>query len=144
MKISTYSSRVYYSTLSVEQATFIKQDLMLYNQMFHSAYNHIYDMAFRNGKKLTTGEYEKLLKTKYHTSDYFALSAIRQAQGVFKSNMECYEAQKRNLQNRLSQIQKKIDEDTEKVGTLIKEKERLIHIQQKKTIYMKCGKYLQK
>ena len=126
MKISTYSSRVYYSTLSEEQTKYIKQDLVLYNQMVHSAYNHIYDMAFRNGKKLTSGEYEKLLKTKYHTSDYFALSAIRQAQGVFKSNMECYEAQKRNLQNRLSQIQKKIDEDTEKVGTLIKEKERLM------------------
>ena len=121
MKISTYSSRVYYSTLSEEQTKYIKQDLVLYNQMVHSAYNHIYDMAFRNGKKLTTGEYEKLLKTKYHTSDYFALSAIRQAQGVFKSNMECYEAQKRNLQNRLSQIQKKINEDETKLKPFIKE-----------------------
>lgn len=88
MKCLCYSNRFYYKDLSSEDVVAIKNDLLLYNSMLHTAYKRVYLSCFHGVKEQIT---PKQLKEKYGTSDYFPLSAINEARGLLKSNIKVNE-----------------------------------------------------
>lgn len=123
MRVISCSDRVYYYDLGSD-AVYIKEDLKLYNKMVHSAYKYMYDMEYHKAPKLNMSKLEQKLKKQYGTSDYFPLSAISEAQGIYKSNIESHKLHIQSIRNRITSMEKKLSE-------LNKEKEQLFILKEK-------------
>ena len=86
MKTVTLSSRFYYHELDENDASAIKNDLVLYNSMLHKAYKCL---SLKNkGVYIKSSEIHKELKHLYGTNDYFPLSCLWKAQHLLKANIE--------------------------------------------------------
>ena len=123
MRVISCSDRVYYFELGSD-AVYIKKDLSLYNKMVHSAYKYMYDMEYNDAPKLNTSKLEQKLKKQYGTSDYFPLSAISEAQGIYKSNKESHKLHIQSLRNSICSMENKLSELNREKDKFLSLKER--------------------
>ena len=77
--------------------------------MLHYAYKVIFDEYKYHNFDLKT--LEKHLKGKYHTNDYFPLSAISQAKGILKSQKELLSYYQKKDKKKLKSINNKIKKE---------------------------------
>ena len=90
MKTVTLSNRFYYRELNEKDASAIKNDILLYNQMLHKAYKYL--ILKYQGINWDFDSLQKEMKRLYHTNDYFPLSVIWKAKlysNVTMSSTSC-------------------------------------------------------
>ena len=121
MKVLSYSDRVYYHTLGSD-SVYIRNDLHLYNKMVHTAYKMMYDMEFNGARKINASKLEQAIKKKFQTSDYFPLSAIREAQGIMSSNVETYKLRITAYKDKVKQMEMKLEKLQKELDELLKRK----------------------
>ena len=113
MKTITCSNRIYYSELSSEEANALHQDIQLYHAMMHTAY-HLLCLKSQGIPFSFENSLEKEMKRRFHTNDYFPLSAIQEAKQHLSNDFANHENQKKALPAQCTAIQKKIKDDGEK------------------------------
>ena len=96
MKTITCSNRIYYSELSSEEANALHQDIQLYHAMMHTAY-HLLCLKSQGIPFPFENSLEKEMKRRFHTNDYFPLSAIQEAKQHLSNDFANHENQKKAL-----------------------------------------------
>ena len=109
MKTITCSNRIYYSELSSEEANALHQDIQLYHAMMHTAY-HLLCLKSQGIPFSFENSLEKEMKRRFHTNDYFPLSAIQEAKQHLSNDFANHENQKKALKAQCKAIEKKIKE----------------------------------
>ena len=109
MKTITCSNRIYYSELSSEEANALHQDIQLYHAMMHTAY-HLLCLKSQGIPFPFENSLEKEMKRRFHTNDYFPLSAIQEAKQHLSNDFANHENQKKALKAQCKAIEKKIKE----------------------------------
>ena len=113
MKTVTLSNRFYYHELEPQDAQAIKNDILLYNQMFHKVYK-LLTLKFQ-GIPWEFDSLQKEMKRMYKTNDYFPLSVIWKAKHMLKGNCEQYKRAVQQKQNQLKRIESKISEKQKEI-----------------------------
>ena len=108
MKTVTLSNRFYYRELNIQDASAIKNDILLYNQMLHKAYKYL-TLKYQ-GINWDFDSLQKEMKRLYHTNDYFPLSVIWKAKHILKCNYEQYQLFIKQKKHQLKRIEFKINE----------------------------------
>ncbi|MBQ7889806.1 MAG: hypothetical protein IJ356_08590 [Erysipelotrichaceae bacterium] len=108
MKTVTLSNRFYYRELNEKDASAIKNDILLYNQMLHKAYKYL-TLKYQ-GILWDFDSLQKEMKRLYHTNDYFPLPVIWKAKHILKCRYEQYQKAIQQKQNQLKRIEAKISE----------------------------------
>ena len=80
-------------------------------------------MEFHGAIKLNAGKLEQVIKKQFHTSDYFLLSAIREAQGMMKSNIETHRIRIITYQMKIQQMEMKLETLQRELDEVMKCKE---------------------
>ena len=119
MKTVPCSDRVYYRDLPDEEVQAIKNDLFLYHSMLQPAY-HLCCLKFQGIPFSFQHSLEKELKLRYGTNDYFALSAVWEAKGLLKTNVENHRLHKKTLEDQSKAIRRKIDETEKEIQSIDK------------------------
>lgn len=122
-RLLAYSTRIYTYNLNENDVEWIRNDLKLYNKMLHIAYRKCYDKCFYH---VENKELEKQLKQEFKTSDYLPLSAINEAKGLLKANIEKNKTDQKQVKQRIDNIENKIKEVNKKLKYYEKEQEKLI------------------
>ena len=116
MKTVTLSNRFYYRELNIQDASAIKNDILLYNQMLHKAYKYL-TLKYQ-GINCDFDSLQKEMKRLYHTNDYFPLSVIWKAKHILKCNYEQYQLFIKQKKHQLKRIEFKINEKQKEIDKI--------------------------
>lgn len=111
-KICISSTRCYDTTIN-ELASVWCQDLELYNKMVRYAYKVVLDNYRYHNFDIKT--LHKHLKQKYHTNDYFPLSAVSKAKTILKSQLALQSEKKNTIRYKISDTTKKLKQEQRKL-----------------------------
>ena len=120
MKTITCSDRVYYDELLPEEAQAIRQDIQLVHSILHTAYRYL-TLKARGIPFPFEESLHKELKRRYHTNDYFPLTALWEAQHQLKADFENHERWKKSLKARVKSVEKKIRKTEKEIQRLDKQ-----------------------
>ncbi len=125
MKKCYFSNRIYKHTLSRDVNQELSHSLQLYNGAVRTAYawqtKHL-----RTGNKLYEGSLHLAIKKRFQLNDYYANSAVQQANALRTSQKELQALYRKQVDGTIQSIQKKLKNERSKLTALRKMKQSVV------------------
>ena len=125
MKKAYFSNRIYKNTLSKEYVEAISHALLVFNRAKHFAFQ-TQVLEKRSGKSKRKESMQITVKTRFHLNDYYANSAVQEANSIMKSQTELQEMYVKNKEEQIKTVKNKITTTKKRLTTLRKIKESII------------------
>jgi hypothetical protein len=125
MKKAYFSRRLYKSEMDILHVTETSYAL----ELFHRAKRFTFQTLIREkrwGRKFHKESLHIVVKKKYGLNDYFANSAVREANALFSSLMELNKIHVQQTEEKIKDVKKKLKTERTKLTKLLKIKESCI------------------